>query len=709
MKMTEIMQKEEMAAIPTNFTWIPFYMEFADKLLAYKEDRTPLVEKIKTVYANAEIKLPKLTLTTKFQDIDPFTVFSFFNKGITKTNRIKILREIASLFDVSSPVPETFEGIPVVNNLSATFYLLADADDDEVRKRNFDTLWNVFSSAIAMADRKEERELFIQSYDQAIRQDYVHWNLTMGLYWIRPEFFINLDATNRFIITNAQYFPAETASELTPLLKHLPDAETYLRVREICAQVLQSGNYPYTTFPELSHMARTTAKNADWEPFDYDSPLTEDEWLYILHDESITNDDTLALLKRLKDAGEATCTQLAEKYGRKQSFYNEEMMRFGNAVSLKYAERIGNYLDDKRDSQRKFIAFQYKMAKKSANGIVIFKLRDELSAALDAMDLSAIPLYAEKAEKEEPPAQPTDETALVESPASYTREDFLADVFMSPDQLKELMGLLDFKQNIILQGAPGVGKTFAAKRLAYLKMGVKDDSRIEYIQFHQNYSYEDFIMGYKPEGNTFALKTGVFYDFCKKAEKDPDHDYFFLIDEINRGNLSKIFGELLMLLEKDYRGEKYKIRLAYSNEQFNEKFYIPENLYFIGMMNTADRSLALIDYALRRRFGFYDMAPGFETEQFKAYRKALGSELFDTLLEKVKELNEAIAADASLGKGFLIGHSHFCGLAGLSAEDLAQKLRLVVKYDLLPTLSEYWFDDEKKRAEWANALTGLVK
>lgn len=170
----------------------------------------------------------------------------------------------------------------------------------------------------------------------------------------------------------------------------------------------------------------------------------------------------------------------------------------------------------------------------------------------------------------------------------YTRKDFLKDVYMSEEDYNRLTGVLCNKKNIILQGAPGVGKTYVAKRLAYSIMGVKDVERVKMVQFHQSYSYEDFIMGFRPTLSGFELKKGAFYNFCKKAEIDSDNDYFFIIDEINRGNLSKIFGELFMLIEKDKRGSE--LQLLYSDE----KFAVPKNVYIIGMMNTADRSLAKI-------------------------------------------------------------------------------------------------------------------
>ena len=282
---------------------------------------------------------------------------------------------------------------------------------------------------------------------------------------------------------------------------------------------------------------------------------------------------------------------------------------------------------------------------------------------------------------------------------AYTKDDFLNEVYMTEERYETLVNVLRNKKNIILQGAPGVGKTFAARRLAWSMMGEKDDSRIEFVQFHQNYSYEDFMMGYKPVEDGFELKYGIFYRFCQKAANQPDKEFFFIIDEINRGNMSKIFGELLMLIEKDYRGTK--MTLAYNGLPFS----VPKNLYIIGMMNTADRSLAMIDYALHRRFSFFEIEPGFDSQGFISYQNGLNSETLDELISKVKELNRKIAADKSLGRGFCIGHSYFCGRDVCTDE----WLHSVVDYDILPMLSEYWFDDENEFQRWKNILQGVFQ
>lgn len=291
------------------------------------------------------------------------------------------------------------------------------------------------------------------------------------------------------------------------------------------------------------------------------------------------------------------------------------------------------------------------------------------------------------------PAQSEDEKE------KYDKDEFLKDVYISEAKYDRLVAVLKKKKNIILQGAPGVGKTYAAKRLAYSLMGEKDEDRIEFVQFHQNYSYEDFIMGYKPVEDGFELKYGIFYQFCRKASNHPEKDYFFIIDEINRGNLSKIFGELLMLIEADYRDKE--ATLAYNGVGFS----VPSNLHIIGMMNTADRSLAMIDYALRRRFSFFDMNPGFDSEGFIEYQKTFNNETFDALINRIKDLNNEIINDKSLGKGFCIGHSYFCN----AKECTDEWMKDVVDYDILPMLSEYWFDENEKLQRWENILHGVFQ
>jgi 5-methylcytosine-specific restriction protein B len=290
-----------------------------------------------------------------------------------------------------------------------------------------------------------------------------------------------------------------------------------------------------------------------------------------------------------------------------------------------------------------------------------------------------------------PPAPPP--------PKPYTKQMAMDGLFMPGQQFEDMLGALRERKNLVLQGAPGVGKTFVAKRLAYALIGLESPQQVEMIQFHQSYAYEDFIQGFRPtpKGN-FDLKPGVFYQFCRRAQRDEAQrkPYVFIIDEINRGNLSKIFGELMLLIEADKRGKHYAIPLAYASDA-DDRFYIPDNLYFIGTMNTADRSLALVDYALRRRFRFITLRPEYKAKAFTAWLDATGVApgLVQKIVERMDALNEAITKDTkNLGAGYQIGHSYFCPTGhGQPDEDW---YRRVVESEIIPMIEEYWFDDDDR-------------
>jgi 5-methylcytosine-specific restriction protein B len=286
----------------------------------------------------------------------------------------------------------------------------------------------------------------------------------------------------------------------------------------------------------------------------------------------------------------------------------------------------------------------------------------------------------------------------------YSKVNALEKLFIEETELQKYLDLLEYKKNIIFQGPPGVGKTFIAKILAYTALEKKDDSKIKTIQFHQSYSYEDFIQGIRPktEGEGFRIKNGIFYDFCKKAEKDPKNKYFFIIDEINRGNLSKIFGELLMLIEADKRGIENEISLTYSDEPFS----VPHNLYIIGTMNTADRSLAIVDYALRRRFGFIPLEPNFNPKFQKHLSGFIDEPLIRRIVDNINNLNKMINKDHNLGNGFQIGHSYFCNLSeNINSENWFQ---VIINMEIAPLLREYWFDDLEKAENQINILLSSI-
>ena len=290
--------------------------------------------------------------------------------------------------------------------------------------------------------------------------------------------------------------------------------------------------------------------------------------------------------------------------------------------------------------------------------------------------------------------------------APYDETMALEELFLAPEKFREICDALMYKKNIILQGPPGVGKTFMAQRLAYSILQGKDKQRVACIQFHQSYAYEDFIQGIRPDSNgQFIRQNGVFFEFVRRAARDPDKPYFFVIDEINRANLSKVFGELMMLLEADKRGPEFALPLTYADAADpDDTFYLPENLHLIGTMNTADRSLAMVDYALRRRFLFFDIVPEFG-DKFVAYvrdKNGLSEPLTTKIVERISRLNEFIAKARNLGAGFRIGHSYFCPNQKIGGED--QWYRRVINCEIAPLLREYWFDDEDTAISQAEAL-----
>ena len=280
----------------------------------------------------------------------------------------------------------------------------------------------------------------------------------------------------------------------------------------------------------------------------------------------------------------------------------------------------------------------------------------------------------------------------------------LKDTFFSEEFFNNIIDTLKVKKNIILQGPPGTGKTFISKKLAERITGKKEN--IFSIQFHQSYSYEEFVVGYKPnsEGN-FALQKGSLIQICEKAKQNENENFVMFIDEINRANISKVFGELLSLIENDKRGPENAVKILYSENDIN--FYIPSNLYFVCAMNTADRSLKMVDYALRRRFSFFEFKPEFDKPEFKNFLKDknVNAKTIDRIVNNISKVNQQISDDNfELGDGYCIGHSYFCPKGNSSDSFGDQWYEQIIEYEIKPLINEYYFDKPDQAAELIDTL-----
>ena len=800
------------------FTWTDLYQELADKVLSFKNDRATFVQLVEKSYKDANLEYKLYWDGHYFTDLDPFTFFGTFNKGIAEKNRIELLKQYKNNFGLTKDVPSEFTGIPVLNNMKAWF--MTDKQGEQM-----ETYWNLFETAIKYADGDKSLGGKIEElFDKAVTYEGTRWNITMGLFWIRPFSFINLDGNNRDKLKEDGFFDGE-----------FPTGTEYLKLCNDLLSQMDTDSFPYSNFPEFSSqswVASSPEKVSNAAFLKWFGPLIkalrdlggsaspQDARQKIIENEKLSEDDISQtrgksnvnkfenevawarnyLVKggyidksvkgvwSLTDAGKTVdmTTELASSIflkgvkGNKKSkssgsddvlmdkdintvtywiyspgnnadkweeFYKEGIMaigwnEIGDLSSYDSKEAMKQAMKAKIDPTRPYTMAAHatwQFANEMKPGDVVFAKKGmylvvgrgvvESDYIYDAnrdeyvnirkvrwthkgewqhpgqavmKTLTNITPYTDYVEKLNSLFDTGDiddvEKEEIEYPV-YDEEKFLSEVYMDKQQYDTLTGLIRNKKNVILQGAPGVGKTFAAKRLAYSMMGVMDKERVMMVQFHQSYSYEDFIMGFRPTETGFTLKKGAFYDFCKAAEIDSENDYFFIIDEINRGNLSKIFGELFMLIESDKRGVELKLLYA------DEKFSVPENVYIIGMMNTADRSLALMDYALRRRFAFFDMKPGFDTDGFREYKEGLNSSKFNNLITCVERLNEVIKNDDSLGEGFCIGHSYFCNLKDTSDQTLTG----IVDYELVPLLKEYWFDEPGKAKDWTNSLRSSIK
>lgn len=712
-----------------DFNWDTFYKELSSKLLEYKSNRKDLVVIVEKCFSENNIKMFTLE-NGPLIDIDPFTVFGLFNRQMKNEKRILIANTLKKYLNVDCDVPNSFNGVPVLTNQNATYYWFVGHRSEN----DIDDLWCLFENALnySINETAENKESFVQSFDKCVnKKGNGTGKITMGLYWINPSFYLNLDGRNFWYIYDSNKLPIEFVKTLPndKFNTKLP-GKAYIEILDKVKNHI-SNNDDIDSLKHLSYLAWTFANEVNAQ-----NKLLEKNVENIVQ----LDDTTDGIRYWIYSPGQG-----ASEW---EKFYENGVMgigesKIGDLTIYNSKEEIKkamkeNYGPGLSYDQRGHICWQFANEMKPGDIVFVKKGRFKIvgrgivesnyyfddkfeegynnyrkvrwvnkgewnhpgHAAMKTLtDITRYTDYVEKLKQLFVDDEELDEEEVVQYSELYSEQDFLNDAFITENEYHLLKSLIIKKKNIILQGPPGVGKTYISKLLAYSLMGKKDKDKVAMVQFHQSYSYEDFIEGFRPNNDGgFILKKGIFYKFCMKALVDSENDYYFIIDEINRGNLSKIFGELFMLIEADKRN--MELPLLYSGDIFT----VPSNVHIIGLMNTADRSLAMLDYALRRRFAFFTIKPGFESSGFKKYKESFNNDKFNKLVDVTSSLNEVICNDDTLGEGFEIGHSYFCNFKNNENE-----LSNIIEYELIPLLKEYWFDEPNKVKEWSYKLRDILK
>jgi len=685
------------------FIWNEIYEEFATKLLEYKNDRKNLISKLQNVYEEIDMKLSKMESNGEILDIDPFTIFGLFNKGITDDNRKRILGEIAKQFNLKNKVPFSFGGIPLVNNLRSTFFNFAE----ERGENDINNLWEVFESAIRYADNPTQgNKLKIEStYNNVIKQKGIQWNITMGLYWIRPNTYINLDSKNREFIIKQKILPEQFIKEVNQF-KNVPNGEQYIQLCDLLLEKIKDGQYGYRDFKELSfiayerNMSVDTVTQHNTQNTDiakntilYGPPGTGKTYNTVMYAVAIIEN------KKLEEIKKENYTEVIDRYNKYKEDGLIEFTTFHQSYGYEeFIEGIKPVIhsdeEDETDIQYEVVPGLFKKFCDIAGKPILRKEKCDIgineSPTIWKISLEGSGENSTRTEcmKNEHIRIGYDEygreiTNLFKGAAGrhilnyFINDMSIGDIVMScydcntVDAIGVVTGEYEWhneypeykrlrKVNWIVKGIKeniikiNNGSRLSNPTVYKLRMDLSD-----VMEIIEKYSK-----------NTIEVE-----------EKKKNH--VFIIDEINRGNISKIFGELITLIEPTKRigqTEGQKVRLPYSQKLFG----VPNNVYLIGTMNTADRSIATIDTALRRRFNFKEMLPDEEVLDGIYVEDVSIKDIFIKMNKRITVLFD---------REHTLGHAYFLPLKDApTIETLAN----IFENSIIPLLQEYFYEDYEK-------------
>lgn len=706
------------------FTWKPIYAEIAKKLADFSKQNDALVD-LMIEWSQKGLKVSSVTDRAEgnteipLSEIDPFSFFANFNRGVTNDNRRAILGAIKENWNLRSELPQDFDGLPIMSAQNSWFMPYKKNRDPSHVK----TLWDFYLHCMGL---QTAEELATDQFDACCAlRGVAPASLTMGMFWARPELWISVDkknreyaaslGVNRVVSTGADYL--KWLNEVRRKTDKSPcefSLQAHLNTLEEQPETDENESESATSSSDHNYWVIAPGRGAvHWDMW-YREGFCAIGWNEMGDLNKYESKETLteAIPKIYEDSGPVHVAHMLWE------FFND--MKPGDVVFAKRGRHkicgwgvvSGEYQYD--ESQNSYshirrVAWREGPEVTMPTGVqlplkTITRMTNKTSFLQEMVrnygEIPGLKSFGPSPEPDSPDPPPIHPT--------YSLSDAMADLFMAREKVETCIELLKRKKNIVLQGAPGTGKTFVAKRLAYLLMGQKDDSRVQMVQFHQSMTYEDFVQGFRPSGEGgFHLENGSFHTFVSAALEKPKLPFVFIIDEINRGNMSKVFGELMMLIEPDKRSSDYAIPLSYSSDP-EDTFYVPPNVHLIGTMNTADRSLSMVDYALRRRFAFVELEPRFESSVFANLLQQAGAseETISEIRTRMTALNDMISQnEANLGRGYRIGHSFFCPQDGRPLD--AIWLHQILSFEIRPLLEEYYCDDPSQLASALNLINGV--